>query len=215
MKYIKIAASEVEGWGVSESLWSQIAPGLPDDVTRYLTAPIIDPDTGDVYFLLDDETGQRVGLDMSKALPGYPPGATKIEDGVEWLSRHPVNTWEPAAPGIPNTWSRVDGTYVVPTGWRYQPGEDVTEDGGTTWFRALQEINHSPSAYPAGYVQIDGPGGEPLPEPTGTPEWKEWDGHNENLYQIGDRVTYHGDTWEATVGNNYWKPDEYGWVKIT
>ena len=45
--------------------------------------------------------------------------------------------------------------------------------------------------------------------------WKAWDGHNENLYQVGDIVWYptaNDQLYIATVGNNHWRPDEYGWA---
>lgn len=214
MKYIQIAASEAEGWTVSESLWLNIAPGLPEDVTRYLTAPITDPDTGDVFFLLDDETGNSVGLDMSQAIPGYPRGAVETFDGVEWRSRHPVNTWEPADPGVPNTWSRADGTYVTPAGWEYQPGEEVTEDGGVTWFRVTQTTSFAPSASPSQYVQIDGPGGEPLQPSTEPQPWVQPTGAHD-AYAAGAVVTHNGSTWENTHGDgNSWEPGVFGWSVI-
>jgi len=45
----------------------------------------------------------------------------------------------------------------------------------------------------------------------GPEAWQEWDGVNENLYQVGDVVMHNGQTWIATVGNNHWEPGEYGW----
>ena len=44
--------------------------------------------------------------------------------------------------------------------------------------------------------------------------WKAWDGHNDNLYQVGDIVWYptaNDQLYIATVGNNHWVPTEYGW----
>jgi len=35
-----------------------------------------------------------------------------------------------------------------------------------------------------------------------------------NPYQIGDKVTHNGFTWESTAANNVWEPGVYGWVKI-
>ncbi len=48
------------------------------------------------------------------------------------------------------------------------------------------------------------------------PVWQEWtSGLNEDLYQIGDRVTHNGSDWEATLGNNYWEPGSgTGWVAL-
>jgi hypothetical protein len=50
-------------------------------------------------------------------------------------------------------------------------------------------------------------------EPT-IPDWQPWDGHNENLYQVGDEVVYNGQHWIATVGNNHWTPGDYGWSLV-
>ena len=46
------------------------------------------------------------------------------------------------------------------------------------------------------------------------PEWTPWDGHNENLYQIGDEVMYNGQHWIATVGDNHWQPGVFGWELV-
>lgn len=37
---------------------------------------------------------------------------------------------------------------------------------------------------------------------------------SQDAYQIGDKVTYGGFTWESTAANNVWQPGVYGWVKI-
>lgn len=44
------------------------------------------------------------------------------------------------------------------------------------------------------------------------PEWEQPD--STNPYMKGDKVTYEGKTWESTVDNNVWKPNEFGWVEI-
>ena len=46
------------------------------------------------------------------------------------------------------------------------------------------------------------------------PAWQTWSGLNEDLYQIGDRVTHNGSTWEATAGNNHWEPGVFGWMQL-
>jgi len=35
-----------------------------------------------------------------------------------------------------------------------------------------------------------------------------------NPYQIGDKVTHNGFTWESTAENNVWEPGAYGWAQI-
>ncbi len=49
-------------------------------------------------------------------------------------------------------------------------------------------------------------GDEPQPwvQPTGA----------HDAYQLGDRVTYNGQTWESTINANVWAPGVYGWVVI-
>ena len=44
--------------------------------------------------------------------------------------------------------------------------------------------------------------------------WKPYDGTASTVYQIGDKVTHNGKTWECTVANNIWEPGVYGWIEI-
>lgn len=44
--------------------------------------------------------------------------------------------------------------------------------------------------------------------------WKQPLGAHD-AYQIGDKVTHNGKTWECTVADNTWEPGVYGWVEIT
>lgn len=36
----------------------------------------------------------------------------------------------------------------------------------------------------------------------------------QDAYQIGDRVTHNGSTWESTAANNVWEPGVFGWVQV-
>ncbi len=36
----------------------------------------------------------------------------------------------------------------------------------------------------------------------------------QDSYQIGDRVTHNGNTWESTANNNVWEPGVFGWVIV-
>jgi hypothetical protein len=36
----------------------------------------------------------------------------------------------------------------------------------------------------------------------------------QDAYQIGDRVTHNGFTWESTAANNVWEPGVFGWTQI-
>lgn len=51
-----------------------------------------------------------------------------------------------------------------------------------------------------------------IPDPDVIPEWIQPD--STNPYQIGDKVTYNGRTYESTIANNVWAPDVYGWVLV-
>ena len=45
------------------------------------------------------------------------------------------------------------------------------------------------------------------------PEWKQPLGVHDS-YQVGDKVTYKGNTYECTSANNVYAPDVYGWKKL-
>ena len=52
-----------------------------------------------------------------------------------------------------------------------------------------------------------------IPDANVIPEWQQPD--STNPYQIGDRVTHNGKTWENTVANNVWEPGVYGWTQVS
>lgn len=52
--------------------------------------------------------------------------------------------------------------------------------------------------------QTQGPTVDPWVQPTGSSD----------AYQIGDRVTFEGQTWESTAANNVWAPGVFGWVVV-
>lgn len=45
------------------------------------------------------------------------------------------------------------------------------------------------------------------------PAWKVWSGKNEDLYQVGAKVTHKGSKWVNTTANSHWEPGVYGWTK--
>lgn len=53
-----------------------------------------------------------------------------------------------------------------------------------------------------------------IPDPEVIPEWEQPD--STNAYQIGDKVTFEGKTYESVVANNIWSPAAYpaGWKEI-
>mgnify|MGYP000397319037 CR=1 FL=1 len=44
-------------------------------------------------------------------------------------------------------------------------------------------------------------------------EWVQPKGSHD-AYNIGDKVTHNGDTWESTIDANTYEPGIYGWVKV-
>lgn len=51
-----------------------------------------------------------------------------------------------------------------------------------------------------------------IPDENTIPEWEQPD--STNAYQVGDKVTHNGKTWENTIANNVWEPGVYGWTEI-
>ena len=53
-----------------------------------------------------------------------------------------------------------------------------------------------------------------IPDPQVIPEWEQPD--STNAYQIGDKVTFEGKTYESVIANNIWSPAAYpaGWKEI-
>lgn len=53
-----------------------------------------------------------------------------------------------------------------------------------------------------------------IPDPEVIPEWEQPD--STNAYQIGDKVTFEGKTYECVIANNIWSPATYpaGWKEI-
>jgi hypothetical protein len=155
---------------------------------------------------------QIAGADLGEpgAESGFPVGALVYHLGIVWNSRTQFNVNEPRNDGVPTTWSRADGRHVVPAGWEYQPDEDLTDDDGATWWRVVQATSFAPSAFPAAYVQIDGPGGDPLPT---TPQWIQPLGALD-AYQLGEVVFHNNKTWQSAYNNNVWEPGVFGWTEI-
>ena len=51
-----------------------------------------------------------------------------------------------------------------------------------------------------------------IPDPQVIPEWEQPD--STNAYQIGDKVTFEGKTYESVIANNVWAPNVYGWKEV-
>lgn len=69
------------------------------------------------------------------------------------------------------------------------------------------QADWTPPTVPALWTPVratQGPTVDPWVQPTGA----------HDAYQIGDRVTHQGQTWESTAANNVWSPGVYGWVVV-
>ena len=64
----------------------------------------------------------------------------------------------------------------------------------------------TPPTVPALWKDID-------QRPAGIAPWVQPQG-TVGMYQVGDKVTHLGFTWQSTAPNNVWEPGVYGWVKI-
>lgn len=109
------------------------------------------------------------------------------EDALEAVQLFKV--WEPTA------------TYMV--------GDRVRFDG--VLYNCLQahtaQTAWTPTAAPSLWAKVL------IPDPNVIPEWEQPD--STNPYQIGDKVTHNGKTWECTCANNVWEPGVYGWQEVT
>ena len=97
------------------------------------------------------------------------------------------------------------------TGIGYKVGDIVRYEEGKVLYKCLQEHvsqeTWTPTDAPSLWVKVltDIEGGTILP-------WQQPD--STNPYQIGDKVTHNGKTWECTVANNVWEPGVYGWTEV-
>lgn len=58
-------------WQLSADLWAQVS-GITDGTTKYLVAPREHPETGDVYFAIEQAQAESLGLDIAGHLTEWP-----------------------------------------------------------------------------------------------------------------------------------------------
>ena len=91
---------------------------------------------------------------------------------------------------------------------KYEKDTRVRFEG--TLYKCLQEhipqAIWTPTAAPSLWAKVL------IPSPDILPEWEQPD--STNPYQIGDKVTHNGKTWENTIANNVWEPGVYGWTEV-
>lgn len=152
------------------------------------------------------------GLGPVGAKDGWPVGAHVMHEGAVRVSRVPNNVNEPLD-DAPSTWSRKDGQFVVPAGWQYQIGEDIYWNAD--WWRVTRATSFHPGDDPTAYVEITGPGGDPIGGGDEYPAWVQPTGSHD-AYAAGARVTHNGKVWENTHGDgNVWEPGVFGWSEVT
>lgn len=84
----------------------------------------------------------------------------------------------------------------------------VVMHDGESWQNQSNNNTQAPGVF--GWLNLS----QPEMQSESYPAWTAWSGLNEDLHQVGDRVTHNGSDWEATTGNNHWEPGEFGWVQI-
>lgn len=93
---------------------------------------------------------------------------------------------------------------------KYKMGDKVRLQN--VLYRCLQDHiaqpTWSPIAAPSLWAKVL------IPDPEVIPEWEQPD--STNPYQIGDKVTFEGKTYECVVANNIWSPAAYpaGWKEV-
>jgi len=78
MIYVPTHLDMDASWELSADLWAQLS-GITDGTTKYLVAPREHPETGAVYFHMDEADAVRFGLDTQNALTEWP----QIEEVLE------------------------------------------------------------------------------------------------------------------------------------
>ena len=71
MIYVPTHKTMNESWALSADLWAQVSPNT-SGTTQYLVAPREHPETGDVYFAMEQSEAERFGLDVDNALTEWP-----------------------------------------------------------------------------------------------------------------------------------------------
>lgn len=147
-------------------------------------------------------------------------------------------TW---TPDMASLWAPFHATkaslalpWVAPTGAHdmYLVGEMMIWTDGAV-YKCLVNTDRDPTVLPNSWQEVDVNGepvepsveepgnGEEPQEPVeknsnGTDVWSEWvvwNGHPATLYKIGDRVTFDGARYIATLGSNHWSPTSgTGWA---
>lgn len=119
-----------------------------------------------------------------------------------------VRSGEPFVGDVP-PWIQPTGAQDAYPLLNVRGGETLVTHDGKTW-RNLTAANTSAPGV-ADWEDVDAEIPDPDPDPI-LPWVQPTGGHD--AYQIGDRVTHNGKTWESTHANNVWDPSIFGWVVV-
>jgi hypothetical protein len=163
--------------------------------------------------------------DAATAQTMQPDGAGNfywLHNTLGKLVFHNAKMWRNLSPtGTPNVWEPPTNWREYPMGTEHPlwvqpvgsvdayPLDFVVEHDGKVWKSLVPANAWQPGTNATLWEDISPAAEEPTIE-----AWKPWTGINADLYQIGDKVTHNGQTWESTASNNHWEPGVYGWVVI-
>ena len=172
---------------------------------------VIENGRGEVVLASADEwkVGERVPVGVWRKYNGqYYACLQEHKTQSEWTPDIVPALWvKRYEPGVIPPWTQPLGAHDA-----YQMGDKMIYTDGKTYESLIDANVWSPEDYAAGWRDLSEP-----EEPEEYPAWVPWNGHNETLYQIGDRVKHNGSNWESVVGNNHWEPGVVGsniWLQI-
>lgn len=211
-RFLKISSEELikldftQSWSISpiftatlneksieEVVWSE------DGTYGTVSYDTIDQTEPHTYSYISPETGQVTTHTLEVGVYGRPlfyDANTMTE-----ITQEDVNSLVNAFPGwVVGETFELDENGVLPVFKRKYNGKLYLVVQPHT-----SQANWTPDIVPALYREI-------FPEEVIAP-WVQPTGAHD-AYQIGDKVTHNGFTWESTVANNVWEPSVFGWIKI-
>lgn len=105
------------------------------------------------------------------------------------------------------------GAYMLVNAFTGKPDECIHNG---KFYRTKVDVNVWEPAVGQLWEEIDAKGNvvKVIPPPVEEwPAWKVWSGKNEDLHQVGAKVSHKGSKWLGNTPNNHWEPGVFGWVK--
>jgi hypothetical protein len=202
-RYVKLASEEITKIDFTQQ-WP---------VTPFMSALLNETSIDDVVFSADGKTGMISYDTLDLAAPHTYSYVT--DTGVQQYTVQPGIHGRPvfydAATMQEITETEVSDMIEAYPAWvvdtSYTTDTKLKYDGKLYMvvMPHTSQADWTPNLVPALYREI-------YPETLIAP-WKQPTGAHD-AYQIGDKVTHNGKTWECTVANNVWEPGVYGWIEI-